>query len=177
MTISHENSYLTIEEANEYFSGRLGSDIWTTLTETQKEQALITATKRIDTLPFIGYKCSPAQPLEFPRFFVDFSYALDFYTTAVVPKQIKNATAEEALTLVQYLDANGAEALNGAINTNYQSLKLGDASITYGNSTSSAANATANNSYGLLSDAAARFLNGLVRVGFNIVNPLYYEEH
>lgn len=177
MTITSDNSYLTIEEANTYFAGRLGSDIWTELSETQKEQALITATKRIDMLPFIGYKCSPSQPLQFPRFFVDFSYALDFYTTAVVPQQVKDATAEEALTLVQYLDANGAEALNGAVNTNYQSLKLGDANITYGNGTSTAANTTANNNYGLLSNAAAGFLTGLVRAGFNIANPLFYEEH
>lgn len=177
MTISHDNSYLTIEEANEYFSGRLGSDIWTTLTETQKEQALRTATKRIDCLPFIGYKVNPYQKLQFPRYFVDFSFALDLFVTAEVPLQVKDATAEEALSIVQYIDVNGEDAFNGAVNTNMQSLKLGDAQITYGKGDTLGDGGSTSNQWGLYSDEAARLLCGLIKVGVNIVNPLYYEEH
>lgn len=169
-------SYLTIAEANDYFNTRYGGEFWSTLSLDAQKKALITATRRIDTLPFIGYKCSPYQPLQFPRYFVDFSYALDIYTTAIVPQAIKDATAEEALSIAQYIDVNGEDAFNGAISTNMQSLKLGDASITYGSGgsgTTSKGNAT--NSYGLFSDEAAKLLSGYIKVGLDIVNPRFYE--
>lgn len=177
MTCKCENSYITIEEADDYFLTRFGADIWQTLGPEDKMKALVTATKRIDNLPFVGYKCNPEQKLQFPRFFVDFTYALDFFVTAKVPQQVKDATAEEALSIVQYVDANGLEAFNGVINTDYQSLKLGDASITYGNGTSAAANASAGNAYGLLSEQAAKMLQGLIKTGFNMTNSVFYEQY
>lgn len=177
MTCKCDKSYITPDEANEYFQTRIGADIWYTLNLQQQMACLVTATKRIDSLPFIGYKVNPYQKLEFPRYFVDFSYALDFFVTAEVPQQVKDATAEEALSIAQYIDVNGLEAFNGAVNTNMQSLKLGDASITYGNGNQLGAGGSATNQWGLYSDEAARLLCGFIKVGVDIVNPIYFETH
>lgn len=177
MTCKCDKSYITLEEANDYFLTRFGSDIWNTLSIEKQIQALVMATRKIDTLPYIGYKVNPNQKHQFPRYFVDYTYALDFFVTAEVPQQVKDATAEEALSIIQYVDVNGEEALNGAINTSMQSLKLGDASITYGNSKGLGAGGSATNPYGLYSDEAARLLSGFIKTGMNIQNPVFYEQY
>lgn len=178
MTCKCDKSYITVEEANEYFQTRYGADIWNTLSLEDKIKALVMATRKLDCLPYIGYKVNPNQQHQFPRYFVDYAYALDYFVTAETPQQIKDATAEEALSIVQYVDVNGEDALNGAVNTNMQSLKLGDASITYGSGSSAlGAGGSATNSYGLYSDEAARLLSGFIKVGVDITNPCFYESY
>lgn len=176
MTCKCDKSYITIDEANEYFLTRFGAGLWNELSLEDKKKALITATRRIDCLPYIGYKVNPNQKHQFPRYFIDYTYALNYFVTAEVPQEVKDATAEEALSIVQYIEVNGEDAFNGAVNTNMQSLKLGDASITYGNGTNQlGAGGSATNSFGLYSDEAARLLSGFIKVGLNITNPRFYE--
>lgn len=177
MTCECDKSYITVAEADEYFYTRYGSDIWQTLPIEAKMKALVTATKRLDNLAYIGYKCNPLQKHQFPRYFVDFSYALDFYTTAEIPQNIKDATAEEALSIALFVEEYGEEAFNGIVNTNYQSMKLGDAQLTYGSGNNANSSVSAQNPYGLLSDAAAKMLQGFIRTGVNIQNPMYYEQY
>ena len=167
MLINNDNCYVTLDEANEYFSSRLGSDYWDTTDDTVKEKALITATKNIDKLPFTGCKQNPAQPLEFPRMWK--SYRTD------VPQQVKDAVCEEALCELQFIANNGEEVYNGALESNYQSLKLGEASITYAGSNGSSGTSKLYN--GLMSKNAAGLLQGLIKTGFNIENPVYFEEN
>lgn len=164
------NSYVSLDEANTYFSERLGADYWATLEDSQKEKALITATKKIDRLPFTGYKQDPCQPLQFPRYY----YNTCGNKTAIVPQQIKDAVCEEALTELQYLEANSDDVYNGALKDDYQSLKLGDAAITYGSGGSDTQSGQTNYN-GIMSQNAADLLQGLVKVGFNIASPVYYE--
>ena len=173
------NSYVSLQEANDYFSSRLGSDYWDTLTDAQKEKALITATKRIDRLSFIGSKQNPAQPLQFPRFYYSLNCYLSGLQIATIPQQLKDAVCEEALTNLLYIENNSEDVYNGAVNTNYQTLKLGDASISYGSGSGSGGNNSGNsaNNYGLLSDTAYELLQGLIKIGYNITNTIYYEEN
>ena len=166
------NSYVSLDEANTYFSERLGADYWSTLDDEQKEKALITATKKIDRLPFIGYKQNPAQPLQFPRFY--YNSCCCNLQIAGIPQQLKDAVCEEALTELQYLEANSEDVFNNAATGSYQSLKLGDASITYGSS-NSANQAGQTNYKGVMSQNAADLLQGLIKVGFNISSPYFTE--
>ena len=167
MTCNCEKSYITCNEAVEYFMNRYGADIWQTLDLTGQRQALITATKHIDRLPFVGRKANQNQPLEFPRIYSSCSIGTE------IPQAIKDATAEEALSIVQYVDANGEDVFNGAENANFQSLKLGDATINYGSNSNSASNTV--NQYGLYSQEAYRILQGFIRVGYDIPNSRFYE--
>lgn len=61
------NSYATILEADAYFSDRLDVAAWTSATENQKSQALITATSMLDDLAWTGVATDSAQLLAFPR--------------------------------------------------------------------------------------------------------------
>ena len=174
MLISENNCYVTLDEANDYFSTRLGADYWNTLEDVQKEKALISATKKIDRLSFIGYKQDSKQPLQFPRFYYTTGCYYNGLQLADIPQQLKDAVCEEALTELQYLDANSEDVFNNAMTSSYQSLKLGDASITYGSS--SGGNQAGQTNYtGIMSQNAADLLQGLIKVGFNIVSPYYTE--
>lgn len=60
------NSYVTVEEADAYFSDRYGYDKWAS--ETNKEGALISATQQLDNLcVWSGFKVDSEQDLAFPR--------------------------------------------------------------------------------------------------------------
>lgn len=76
--------YGTLADANNYFSYRLHEYIWTSASDTDKRNALIAATRAIDSLNYKGWKAAVnnlpdsassaevaaaylSQPLEFPR--------------------------------------------------------------------------------------------------------------
>lgn len=108
------NSYLDVAAADVYFSDRLGAEAWAALWAQQKSQALITATRRLDRLPFLGAKKDQAQALQFPRCYPptglplisspngvdDLPYGAGWYCEGDVPQAIKDAVCEEALALV-----------------------------------------------------------------------------
>lgn len=108
------NSYLDVAAADVYFSDRLGAEAWAALTAPQKSQALVTATRRLERLPYLGAKKDAAQSLAFPRCypptglplisnpnsFDDLLYGAGWYCESDVPQAIKDAACEEALALV-----------------------------------------------------------------------------
>lgn len=61
------NSYATVVEADTYFTDRLDVAAWTTADDVVKAQALVTATKVLDDIEWIGTAISDNQPLAFPR--------------------------------------------------------------------------------------------------------------
>jgi hypothetical protein len=67
----NKNSYVTVEEADNYFNERLFVDEWDLATPGTKEKALIMATRQLDKLIFVSTKLDPKQELEFPRYKVD----------------------------------------------------------------------------------------------------------
>ena len=96
------DSYVSLEEANNYFNSRLHAEAWTGATDTDKEKALKQATRNIDTLPFRGAKASDAQALSFPRAYTVYKDGgLVLVTDQDIPQAVKNATCEEALSLLQ----------------------------------------------------------------------------
>lgn len=62
------NSYVTVEEANEYILNKYGHvNAWDTLSTDSKKRILIEATREIDRYNFIDDKYYDSQPLSFPR--------------------------------------------------------------------------------------------------------------
>ncbi len=100
------NSYLTLAEANAYFATRLHAQAWENASDADREAALITACRAIEscrlrcTRDLIGGQLSPVtqeQALTFPRYRdVDASLAY------IIPGRVKQAQCEEALALLAY---------------------------------------------------------------------------
>jgi hypothetical protein len=61
------NSYVDLTDANSYFTDRLDVAAWESANDTQKEQALVTATSMLDNLDWTGVAVSDDQTLAFPR--------------------------------------------------------------------------------------------------------------
>lgn len=61
------NSFVSLAEAEAYFENRLDVDAWTSATEPQKSQALVTATSMLNDMSWKGYISDENQKLAFPR--------------------------------------------------------------------------------------------------------------
>lgn len=85
--------YLTSEEAQEYFDGRLNTEVWEDATEENKEKALTMATRILNRLNYLGDKTDSAQENQFPRF-----------ADSVIPQNILDACCEIALALLDGVD-------------------------------------------------------------------------
>jgi hypothetical protein len=86
-------AYVTVEEANTYFSSRLHAEAWTQASTCDKGKALDMATRAIDRTPLKGVKASYDQANQFPR-----------YPDAEVPQAVKDATCEQALWYLSLTD-------------------------------------------------------------------------
>jgi hypothetical protein len=116
------DSYISVADADTYFSGVLYTDEWDAADGATKEKALRMATRRIDGLALIGRKADPAQTLEFPRqLYSDSRYAYwnqdalrnnsifqppSWVAQTEVPDAVLNAVCEEAVALIK----GGADA-------------------------------------------------------------------
>ena len=109
-------SYVSLVEANEYFSSRLHADAWAEASDADKEKALQQATKAIDRLPLKGRKTDPSHPLAFPR-----------YPDTVIPTTVKEACCEEALALLERGNSQRRKLQQEGV----QSFTLGNMSETY----------------------------------------------
>ena len=109
-------SYVSLAEANEYFSNRLHADAWAEASDADKEKALTMATKAIDRQPMSGRKTVSSQPLAFPR-----------YPDTEVPQAIKEACCEEALALLERGNSQRRKLQQEGV----QSFALGNMSETY----------------------------------------------
>jgi len=112
------NSYVTVAEADSYFLDRLDVAAWTNATDTEKAQALVTATAMLDDMNWTGFAVSDAQYLAFPRSgsYFDPRVGLEVLLTEAIPTRISTATYELAYHLLNndgLLDDTGSvEALN-----------------------------------------------------------------
>jgi hypothetical protein len=111
-----ENSYIDIEEADEYFSGRLHAESWSGADSETKEKALKQATKAIDRMPIRGRKTDISQSLAFPR-----------YPDTEIPEAVKEACCEEALALLERGNSQRRKLQQEGV----QSFSLGNMSETY----------------------------------------------
>lgn len=95
------NSYTTVDFADDYFTGRYGSDLWTALGDADqdlitKQSLLVYASNIIDTFTFAGYKSNRQQPLMWPRTGL-FNDDGAYYSPTVVPVKVQQAACEMAL--------------------------------------------------------------------------------
>jgi hypothetical protein len=92
------NSYANVAEADSYFEDRLDVAAWIDASDEQKAQALVTATRHLDNLDWIGIAVSSSQNLAFPRVGTYFDPRLGYSVTLdnEIPKRIVHATFELA---------------------------------------------------------------------------------
>lgn len=108
------NSYVTVAEADAYFADRLDVAAWISANESQKSQALITATALLDDLHWLGVAVNDNQNLAFPRsgIYFDIKLGRDVQLDeSSVPSRILRATYELAYHLQNndgLLDSTGA---------------------------------------------------------------------
>lgn len=114
-------SYSTVTEANTYFATRLHKLAWDEASTTNKTIALAEATERIDRLRFSGWKVDDSQDNEFPRY-TDWDTGVT--GTETVPDDIKKATAELALSLLDDIDPDQEGENLNISSTAYSSVRI-----------------------------------------------------
>lgn len=92
---NYQPMYGSVALADRYFSEQLYGQPWEVQTLTNKQKALMTATRAIDNLRFAGRKTEESQVLEFPR-----------NDDTTVPTEVQRATFEEALALLNGVQSN-----------------------------------------------------------------------
>ena len=135
---ANANSFVTLDEANNYFATVPDSSTWDDKTVDQKKRALISATRWIDSFVYYGNRCDDGQALKFPRN----NYQVDGVelSCSIIPLNIKYAQYELARAL-----ANDTDAMTGNVGTNgnIAEAKLGDLAVKY--NTSSQGTGSVNN--------------------------------
>jgi hypothetical protein len=109
-------SYVSLAEANEYFSSRLHADAWAEVSDADKGKALAMATREIDRQPLAGRKTTDNQALAFPR-----------YPDSEVPEAVKEACCEIALALLERGNSQRRKLQQEGV----QSFSLGNMSESY----------------------------------------------
>lgn len=98
------NSYVTVEEANAYFTDRLYTDNWSNAGASEKTKALLWATRVLDAqVKWHGDKATETQALQWPRVSViDRSYTVTrvYIPHDTIPIFLKHAQCEVALQLL-----------------------------------------------------------------------------
>lgn len=141
------NTYVTLDEAETYMAGRLGTTAWDEATEADRAASLLMATRALDGLSFRGRKYDIDQTLEFPRAYWAagsktgiFSEENERYSTfntitgywydadAGVPQRVKDAECEEALAL---LVSGGEEDRSSLMRQGVKAVSFSSFSETY----------------------------------------------
>ena len=123
---ANANSFVTLDEANNYFATVPDSSTWDDKTVDQKKRALISATRWIDSFVYYGDRCDDGQALKFPRN----NYQVDGVELAcsTIPLNIKYAQYELARAL-----ANDTDVITGTTGKegNISEAKLGDLEVKF----------------------------------------------
>ena len=111
------DAYITIENAQFYFSRKLNTDAWDTASPDNKAKSLFEATELIDRLNFIGHKVVRQQTLQWPR-------VIHSNREAVFPIDIQKATAELALALLDGIDPDLEDDLLSSQSDAYATVRV-----------------------------------------------------
>lgn len=98
--LTAKTAYITTDEADIYFQGKLFKDAWLEADMPDRRAALIEATTILDQIDYISQKAVNTQEHEFPRYAIFPQFDNVTYDSDNVPFQIKYATAELALALL-----------------------------------------------------------------------------
>ena len=92
------NSYITIEDADDYFAMRVHADNWDAASTATKQKVLMDAVRRLDRIEYTGEKTAETQALEWPRTGVILRD--DLIDGDEIPKRILDAVCELALAVL-----------------------------------------------------------------------------
>lgn len=98
-----KTSYITVDEAEQYFEGVLDTDAWDDATNAEKTKALIQASTDIDKLEYIGTKTTLQSEHEFPRNPIP-EIDPNQIDSDLVPFNVKYAVCEQALAILDGWD-------------------------------------------------------------------------
>lgn len=121
--LSTATSYVSLADANEYFSDRSNSS-WAAATDAAKQAALVKASQFIDIVEWKGGRMTSDQGLAWPRFGV-FDRDGHYLSEAAVPRKVKAAACEfAAIALTEDLIQRRtrgvlSESVAGAISVTY----------------------------------------------------------
>jgi len=117
------NSYVTLAESDTYFEGRLDVTEWTSVTDDEKNRAIVMATGRLEQEDYWGSVTDIDQALKWPRNGLtdEDGRLIDDDT---IPSRIKNACQELALELLGGGVALIDTGLEGFINVKVGSLDV-----------------------------------------------------
>ena len=134
-TITGANSYVTIDEADNYAPSHMSGAAWSAKTTPAKEAILATATRTIDAgVRWKGDRRAWDQPLEWPRenVIVHSGQGRDEVPMDLVPQQVKTAVLEYAMLLAAGGDRTADQDSDGIASV---SLGKGALSVTFDPST------------------------------------------
>jgi len=97
--LSDANSYISAADADAYFEGHVYNSTWLEKAESEKEAALVHATRMLDQqVQWKGHRSNPSQALMWPRQNVKDPDDADGYYLASdeIPKWLEDATCELA---------------------------------------------------------------------------------
>lgn len=106
------NSYVSVEDANDYFGGHPRNNDWSALVPLARQQFLVRATTRLDYEQYGGSVTTSDQALQFPRLwliarnydqtqnFVEYTNGNYYRDPEIIPRELKIATYELALWYV-----------------------------------------------------------------------------
>ena len=123
------NSYITLAEASDYFEARLDGESWFDESDDRHKQALITATRKLNGLNWLGDRVTTTQVLAWPRIDVPkrdsagvctygwggylYSGYGDYYRSDEIPDLIKEAQAEFAFALLEGFNEGDEDQISG----------------------------------------------------------------
>lgn len=121
------NSYITLAEAQDFADTDIDSAEWDSATEDQRIRVLITATRTLDLVGFVGSRATTTQALAWPR--TDFDTTEKTYAEGEIPAEIKLAQWEIAKALLADVVLYGSTAgdtplIPGIPNTGLKRVKL-----------------------------------------------------
>lgn len=127
------DTYVTVAEADTYFTNAIHAASWIAASTGLKEQGLATATRMLERQQWVGTRTSPSQTLDWPRTGVTDPEG-NPVSSVVVPQFIKDAECELALALIQ----DPSIQTTSDTSSNTKRLKAGSAEIEYFRPTSGA---------------------------------------
>jgi hypothetical protein len=129
------NSYLTVAGGDTLANLALGTLSWATATNDDKGRALITATRHLEELSWIGYRASSTQALAWPR--SDITLDGVSLSSSTIPEQVEQACfdlAEALLTTPTLLSGGNTslgELIPGIPNASLQSASVDVVSVQF----------------------------------------------
>jgi DnaT-like ssDNA binding protein len=121
------NSYVTLQNAEDYHDSRLNTEAWANATADNKTRALLMAANRLQSENWLGSRVTTTQRLAWPRMYVQkvdgigpgygwgYGYGWlfgDVYLTTEIPQRVKDAQCELALSLLEGFDTGGEDGID-----------------------------------------------------------------